>query len=40
MKETSQMCTRVGAKTRWWFRDPAIWAWLAVGVIALVPLVH
>jgi hypothetical protein len=30
----------VGAKTRRLFRDPAVWAWIAVGVIALVPLVH
>lgn len=22
------------------FRDPAVWAWIAVGLLALLPLVH
>jgi hypothetical protein len=25
-------------RTRSWFRDPALWAWAVVGLLALLPL--
>ena len=25
-------------RARGWFRDPALWVWLAVGLLALLPL--
>ena len=26
------------ARARGWFRDPALWAWAGVGLLALLPL--